>query len=96
MMQRTRSGLAAAAARMQLTDPLEGKSSLQTRLEEAEKRAQEAEVSVQDAQATLARTLLEAARVEAAVTARIKAQSEAEIEALRTELDALKHAAPDA
>ena len=79
---------------MQLTDPHEGKSSLQTRLEEAEKRAQEAEVSVQDAQATLARTLLDAARVEAVVTARIKAQSEAEIEALRAELDALKHAAP--
>jgi hypothetical protein len=77
---------------MQLTEAPEGKSSLQQQLNEAEKRAQEAEVSAQDAQATLARTLLDAARVEAVVTARIKAQSEAEIEALRAELDALKHA----
>jgi multidrug efflux pump subunit AcrA (membrane-fusion protein) len=80
---------------MQLTESPEGKSSLQTQLEEAEKRAQEAEVSVQGAQATLARTLLEAARVEAVVTARIKAQSEAELEALRAELVALKRAAPE-
>lgn len=77
---------------MQLTEAPEGKSSLQQQLNEAEKRAQEAEVSAQDAQATLARTLLDAARVEAVVTARIKAQSEAEIEALRAELEALKHA----
>jgi hypothetical protein len=77
---------------MQLTEAPEGKSSLQQQLNEAEKRAQEAEVSAQDAQATLARTLLDAARVEAVVTARIKAQSEAEIEALRAELKALKHA----
>lgn len=77
---------------MQLTEAPEGKSSLQQQLNEAEKRAQEAEVSAQDAQATLARTLLDAARMEAVVTARIKAQSEAEIEALRAELEALKHA----
>ncbi len=77
---------------MQLTEAPEGKSSLQQQLNEAEKRAQEAEVSAQDAQATLARTLLDAARVEAVVTARIMAQSEAEIEALRAELEALKHA----
>jgi hypothetical protein len=79
---------------MQLTETPEGKSSLQMQLEEAEKRAQKAEVSVQNAQATLARTLLEASRVEAVVTARIKAQSEAEIEALRAELDVLKRVAP--
>jgi hypothetical protein len=78
---------------MQLTETPEGKSSLQNRLNEAERRAHEAEVTAQDAQATLARTLLEAARVEAVVTARIKAQSEAEIEALRSELDVAKRLA---
>jgi len=92
-MQKTRSGLAAAAAEMQLTDAPEGKSSLQSRLDEAERRAQDAEASAQNARATLARTLLEAAQVEAVVTARIKAESEAEIEALRSELDAVKIAA---
>lgn len=81
MTQETRSGLAAAAARLQLTDTPEGKSSLQIRLNEAEKRAHEAEVTAQDAQATLARTLLDAARVEAVVMARAKSESEAEIEA---------------
>jgi hypothetical protein len=75
---------------MQLTETPEGKSSLQIRLNEAERRAHEAEVTAQDAQATLARTLLEAARVESVVMARIKAESEAEIEALRSELDAAK------
>lgn len=77
---------------MQLTDTPEGKSSLQIRLHEAEKRAREAEVAARGAQATLARTLLEAARVEAVVTARVKAESEAEISALRSELDAVRHA----
>lgn len=90
MMQRTRSGLAAAAASMQLTDAPEGKSSLQIRLNEAERRAQEAEYTAQDAQVTLARTLLEAARVEAVVTARVKAEREAEIEALKAQLDAVQ------
>ena len=89
-MQTTRSGLAAAAAKMQLTETPEGKSSLQNRLNEAERRAREAEVAAQGAQATLARTLLEAARVEAVVTARVKAESEAAIEALRSQLDAAK------
>lgn len=93
MTQENRSGLAAAAARMQLTDSLEGKSSLQIRLNEAEKRAHEAEVTAQDAQTTLARTLLEAARVEAVVMARAKSEREAEIEALRSELEAIKRAA---
>jgi hypothetical protein len=92
-MQKARSGLAAAAARLQLVDAPEGKSSLQSQLYEAERRAQDAEASAQDAQAALARTLLDAARVEAVVTARIKAKSEAEIEALRSELDAMKQAA---
>jgi hypothetical protein len=73
---------------MQLTEAPEGKSSLQIRLNEAEKRAQEAENTAQDAQVTLARTLLEAARVEAVVTARVKAEREAEIEALKAQLDA--------
>lgn len=68
----------------------EGKSSLQSRLNEAERRAQDAELSAQDAQAALARTLLEAAHVEAVVTARVKAQSEAELSALRNQLDAVK------
>lgn len=80
---------------MQLTDAPEGKSSLQIRLNEAEKRAQEAETSAHDAQAALARTLLEAARVEAVVTARVKAESEAEIESLKAELDAAKRAAAE-
>lgn len=93
MTQETRSGLAAAAARLQLTDTPEGKSSLQIRLNEAEKRAHEAEVTAQDAQATLARTLLDAARVEAVVMARTKSESEAEIEALRSELEAVKRSA---
>src|SRR3546814_2915223 len=93
MTQETRSGLAAAAARLQLTDTPEGKSSLQIRLNEAEKRAHEAEVTAQDAQTTLARTLLEAARVEAVVMARAKSEREAEIEALRSELEAVKRAA---
>ncbi|MPY75926.1 MAG: hypothetical protein GEU87_16915 [Alphaproteobacteria bacterium] len=93
MTQETRSGLAAAAARLQLTDTPEGKSSLQIRLNEAEKRAHEAEVTAQDAQATLARTLLDAARVEAVVMARAKSESEAEIEALRSELEAVKRSA---
>ena len=75
---------------MQLTETPEGKSSLQNRLNEAERRAREAEVAAQGAQATLARTLLEAARVEAVVTARVKAESEAAIEALRSQLDAAK------
>ena len=75
---------------MQLTETPEGKSSLQIRLDEAERRAHEAEVTAQDAQATLARTLLDAARVEAVVTARIKAESDAQIEALRSQLDAAK------
>ena len=93
MTQETRSGLAAAAARLQLTDTPEGKSSLQIRLNEAEKRAHEAEVTAQDAQATLARTLLDAARVEAVVMARAKSEREAEIEALRSELEAVKRSA---
>jgi hypothetical protein len=92
-MQKARSGLAAAAARLQLVDAPEGKSSLQSQLYEAERRAQDAEASAQDAQAALARTLLDAARVEAVVTARMKARSEAEIEALRSELDAMKQSA---
>lgn len=91
-MQKARSGLAAAAAKWQLMDAPEGESSLQSRLNEAERRAHDAETSAQDAQAALARTLLESARVEAVVMARIKAQSEAEIEALRSELDAMKQA----
>jgi len=91
-MQKARSGLAAAAARWQLVDAPEGESSLESRLVEAERRAQDAEASAQDAQAALARTLLDAARVEAVVTARIQAKSEAEIEALRSELESLKHA----
>lgn len=78
---------------MQLTDAPEGKSSLQIRLNEAEKRAHEAEVTAQDAQATLARTLLEAARVEAVVMARAKSEREAEMKALRSELEAVKRAA---
>ena len=90
MMQTTRSGLAAAAAKRQLTETPEGKSSLQIRLDEAERRAHEAEATAQDAQATLARTLLEAARVEAVVMARMKAESEAEIVALRSQLGAAK------
>lgn len=93
-MQKTRSGLAAAAAKMQLTDTPEGESSLQSRLNEAERRAQDAEASAQDARAALARTLLEAAQVEAVVTARVKAQSEAELSALRSQLDAVKAASP--
>jgi len=92
-MQKARSGLAAAAVRLQLVDAPEGESSLQSRLYQAERRAQDAEASAQDAQAALARTLLDAARIEAVVTARIKAKSEAEIEALRSELDAMKQAA---
>jgi len=93
-MQIRRSGLAAAAAKMQLTDAPEGESSLQSRLNEAERRAQDAEASAQNARAALARTLLEAAQVEAVVTARVKAQSEAELSALRSQLDAVKAAAP--
>jgi hypothetical protein len=91
-MHKARSGLAAAAARWQLVDAPEGESSLQSRLCEAERRAQDAEASAQDAQATLARTLLDAARVESVVMARMRAKSEAEIEALRSELESLKHA----
>lgn len=91
-MHKARSGLAAAAARWQLVDAPEGESSLQSRLQEAERRAQDAEASAQDAQAALTRTLLDAARVEAVVTARIKAQSDAEIDALRTELETMKQA----
>lgn len=90
-MHKARSGLAAAAARWQLVDAPEGESSLQSRLNEAERRAQDAEASAQDAQAALARTLLDAARVEAVVTARMKAQSEAELEALRAQLESFKH-----
>lgn len=93
-MQKTRSGLAAVAAKMQLTDAPEGKSSLQSRLNEAERRAHDAEASAQDAQAALARTLLEAAHVESVVTARIRAQSDAEIAALRSELAAMKRRTP--
>lgn len=93
-MQKRRSGLAAAAAKMQLTDTPEGESSLQSRLNEAERRAQDAEASAQNARAALARTLLEAAQVEAVVTARVKAQSEAELSDLRSQLDAVKAAAP--
>jgi len=91
-MHKARSGLAAAAARWQLVGAPEGESSLESRLVEAERRAQDAEASAQDAQAALARTLLDAARVEAVVTARMKAKSEAEIDALRSELEKLKHA----
>ena len=93
MMQQKRSSLAAAAAGMQLTQAPEGKSSLQQRLNEAERRAQDAEASAQEAQAALARTLLEAAQVEAVVTARLKAEREAEVEALRAELAAVAHEA---
>lgn len=92
-MQKARSGLATVAARMQLTDAPEGESSLHSQLREAERRAKEAESAAQDAQAALARTLLEAARVEAVVTARVKAESEAEVGALRAELDTLKQSA---
>ena len=95
MMTTTRSGLAAAAARMQLTEAPEGKSSLQIRLDEAERRAREAEVAAHEAQANLARTLLEAARVEAVVTARMQAEKEAEIEALRAELGAASRTASE-
>ncbi len=91
-MHKARSGLAAAAAKLQLVDAPEGESSLQSRLYEAERRAQVAETSAQDAQAALARTLLDAARVEAVVTARMKAKSEAEIEALRSKLESMKQA----
>jgi hypothetical protein len=93
-MQNARSGLAAAAAKLQLTDAPEGESSLQSRLNEAERRAEDAEASAQDARAALVRTLLEAAQVEAVVTARVKAQSEAELSALRSQLVAVKAAAP--
>lgn len=89
-MQKIRSGLAAAAAERQLMNAPEGKSSLQSKLNEAERRAHDAELSAQDARAALARTLLEAAQVEAVVTARVKAQSEAELSALRTQLSAVK------
>lgn len=93
-MQKIRSGLAAAAAERQLVDAPEGKSSLQSKLNEAERRAHDAELSAQDARAALARTLLEAAQVEAVVTVRVKAQSEAELSALRTQLSAVKLTPP--
>lgn len=89
MMQQKRSSLAAAAAGKQLTKAPEGKSSLQERLDEAERRAQAAEASARQAQATLARTLLDAAQVEAVVTARLKSERKEEVEALRAELAAV-------
>ena len=73
----------------------EGKSSLQIRLDEAERRAREAEVAAHEAQANLARTLLEAARVEAVVTARMQAEKAAEIEALRAEFGAASRTASE-
>jgi len=92
-MMRKTSDLATAAARMHLINVPEGKSSLQTRLDDAERRANEAEVTAQDAQAALARTLLDGARFLADETARIRAESEAAITVLRLELEAAKRSA---
>ena len=92
-MMRETSHLANVAAEMHLIDAPEGQSGLQTRLNEAEKRAIEAEATAQDAQAALARTLLDGAYVVADATARIKAESEAAIKALRLEFEAVKRSA---
>ena len=92
-MMRETSDLANAAAEMHLIDAPEGQSSLQTRLYDAERRANEAEATAQDAQAALARTLLDGAHVVADATARIRAESEAAIKALRLEFEAVKRSA---
>lgn len=75
---------------MHLIDAPEGQSNLQTRLNEAERRANEAEATAQKAQAALARSLLDGAHVVANATARIKAESEAAITALRLEFEAVE------
>ena len=78
---------------MHLINLPEGKSSLQTRLADAERRANEAEVTAQVVQAAIARTLLDGARFLADTTVRIRAESEAAITVLRLELEAAKRSA---
>lgn len=92
-MMRETSHLANVAAEMHLIEAPEGQSGLQTRLNEAERRADEAEATAQAAQAALARTLLDGAHVVADATARTKAESAAAIKALRLEFEAVKRSA---